>query len=389
MNAATDNSAIEDVMEIIIEHGFGGMDQAMSILLNEAMKIERAKALQAEAYERNPERTGYANGYKPKNVKSRLGDLELQIPQVRGGVKFYPSSVEKGERSERALKISMAEMYLQGVSTRKVSTVLEKLCGLNFTSADVSRATAMLDEELRKWRSRPLGHVEYLMLDARYEKVRMNGSVVSCAVLVATGVKADGRRSVLGVSVSTSEAEVHWRELLLTLKNRGMHGVKLVTSDDHEGLKKAVGSTLPGVPWQRCQVHLQRNATAYVPKVDMREAVAADIRAVFNAPDLEEAQRLLDKKVEKYRETAARLAVWMEDNIPEGLAVFSMPEKHRRKLRSTNMVERQNREIKRRTRVAGLFPNEASLLRLVSAILMETSEEWESAEKAYLKLRSE
>ena len=383
MNAATDNSAIEEVMEIIIEHGFGGMDQAISILLNEAMKIERSKALQAGAYERSPERTGYANGYKPKNVKSRLGDLELQIPQVRGGLKFYPSAVEKGERSERALKISMAEMYLQGVSTRKVSTVLEKLCGLNFTSADVSRATAMLDEELEKWRSRPLGHIEYLMLDARYEKVRMNGSVVSCAVLVATGVKADGRRSVLGVSVSTSEAEVHWREFLLALKNRGMHGVKLVTSDDHEGLKKAVASTLPGVPWQRCQVHLQRNAAAYVPKVDMREAVAADIRAVFNAPDLEEAQRLLDKKVEKYRETAARLAVWMEENIPEGLAVFAMPEKHRRKLRSTNMVERQNREIKRRTRVAGLFPNEASLLRLVSAILMETSEEWESADKAY------
>jgi putative transposase len=389
MNAARDNSAIEDVMEIIIEHGFSGMDQAMSILLNEAMKIERAKVLQAEAYERSPERVGYANGYKPKNVKSRLGDLQLQIPQVRGDVKYYPAAVEKGERSERALKISMAEMYLQGVSTRKVSAVLEKLCGLNFTAADVSRATARLDEELEKWRNRPLGHIEYLMLDARYEKVRMNGSVVSCAVLVATGVNADGRRSVLGVSVSTSEAEVHWREFLLDLKNRGMHGVKLVTSDNHEGLKKAVGSTLPGVPWQRCQVHLQRNATAYVPKADMREAVAADIRAVFNAPDLEEALRLLDKTVDKYGEPAARLAVWMEENIPEGLAVFAMPEKHRRRLRSTNMLERQNREIKRRTRVAGLFPNEASLLRLVSAILMETSEEWESDEKAYLKLKSE
>lgn len=389
MNAATDNSAIEDVMEIIIEHGFGGMDQAMSILLNEAMKIERAKALQAGAYERSPERAGYANGYKPKNVKSRLGDLSLQIPQVRDGIKFYPSSIEKGERSERALKLSMAEMYIQGVTTRKVSSVLEKLCGLDFTSADVSRATATLDEELEKWRNRPLGHIEYLMLDARYEKVRMDGSVVSCAVLIATGVRADGRRSVLGVSVSISEAEIHWREFLQSLKDRGLHGVKLVTTDDHDGLKKALESTLPGVPWQRCQVHLQRNAVKYIPKAHMREEVAADIRTIFNAPDKEEAERLLEIKVEKYRDKASRLSVWMEENIPDGFAVFAMPAKHRRRLRTTNMVERQNEEIKRRTRVSGLFPNEASLLRLVSAIMMEVSEEWESADKAYLKLESE
>jgi putative transposase len=386
MNDTTEDNPIGHAMEIIIEHGFGGMDQAMSILINEAMKIERAKILQAGAYERTPDRMGRANGYKPKHVRSRLGTLGLQIPQVRDGVEFYPSALEKGERSERALKLSMAQMYIEGVSTRKVSSVLETLCGLNFSSSDVSRATALLDEELEKWRTRPLGKVEYLIIDARYEKVRMNGSVVSCAVLIATGVLADGKRSVLGVSVSMSEAEVHWREFLLALKMRGMHGVELVTSDDHSGLRRALPSALPGVPWQRCQVHLQRNAAAYIPKVEMREEVAADIRSIFNAPDREEAERLLAKTVEKYKAKAGRLAVWMEESLPDGFAVFAMPAHHRRRLRTTNMVERQNREIKRRTRVSGLFPNEASLLRLVSAILMEVSEEWESADKAYLKL---
>lgn len=386
MNDTTEDNPISHAMEIIIEHGFGGMDQAMAILINEAMKIERAKVLKAASYERTPDRTGYANGFKGKQVKSRLGNLELQIPQVRGGVEFYPSALEKGERSERALKLSLAQMYIQGVTTRKVSSVLETMCGLNFSSSDVSRATALLDEELEKWRTRPLGKVPYLILDARYEKVRMNGSVVSCAVLIATGVLADGKRSVLGVSVSMSESEVHWRELLLSLKIRGMHGVELVTSDDHSGLRNALPGALPGVPWQRCQVHLQRNAAAYIPRVEMREEVASDIRSIFSAPDREEAERLLAKTVEKHKEKAGRLAVWMEENLPDGFSVFALPAPHRRRLRTTNMVERQNREIKRRTRVSGLFPNEASLLRLVSAILMEVSEEWESADKAYLKL---
>lgn len=386
MNDTTEDNPIGHAMEIIIEHGFGGMDQAMAILVNEAMKIERANVLKAAAYERTPDRTGHANGYKDKQVKSRLGNLGLQIPQVRGGVEFYPSALEKGERSERALKLSMAQMYIEGVTTRKVSSVLETLCGLRFSSSDVSRATALLDEELEKWRTRPLGKVPYLIVDARYEKVRMNGSVVSCAVLIATGVLADGKRSVLGVSVSMSEAEVHWREFLLSLKMRGMHGVELMTSDDHSGLRRALPGALPGVLWQRCQVHLQRNAAAYIPRVDMREEVASDIRNIFNAPDQEEAERLLGKTVEKYKEKAGRLAVWMEENLPDGFAVFALPAHHRRRLRTTNMVERQNREIKRRTRVSGLFPNEASLLRLVSAILMEVSEEWESADKAYLKL---
>ena len=385
MTHAKDDSAISTALEQIIENGFEGLDTAVSILINEAMRSERSRVLAAEPWQRTQTRRGYANGYKPKSVKSRIGELALQVPQVRGPLQFYPSSLEKGLRSERALKLAMAEMYINGVSTRKVNEVLKELCGLQVTSTQVSRATGLLDTELEKWRTRPLGHTPFVQLDARYEKVRHGGSVISCAVLIATGVTVEGQRSVLGVSVSLSEAEAHWRAFLSSLKDRGLHGVIMITSDDHQGLKAALKSVFNGVTWNRCHVHLQRNATAYVPKVHMRSAVARDIADILAAPNRDEARRLLDLAVEKYRAKAPRLASWMEDNIPQGFSVYMLPYTMRRCLRSTNMLERLNREIKRRTRVASLFPNEASLLRLVSAILMETSEEWETGKK-YLKL---
>ncbi len=381
MTQHKEDTTIRTVFEIINAGGMENIGEAISILVNEAMKAERSSVLNARPWERTEDRSGYANGFKDKSVASRLGTLKLNVPQVRGGVEFYPSALEKGIRSEKALKLAMAEMYIQGVSTRKVTSVLEKLCGLEISSSQVSNASKLLDEELAKWRNRPIGRIQFLQLDARYEKVRQDGMVLSCAVLVATGVMEDGKRTVLGTSVSLSEAEVHWRNFLLDLKKRGLHGLELITSDDHSGLKSALTSVFPSVPWQRCQVHIQRNAASYVPKLDMRKGVANDIRNIFNAPDKEEAQRLLDLSIEKYEKSASKLSEWMETNIPEGFAVFKLPENQRRKLRSTNMVERLNREIKRRTRVATLFPNEASLLRLVSAILSETSEEWETGRR--------
>jgi transposase-like protein len=302
------------------------------------------------------------------------------VPQTRG-VEFYPSALEKGVRSERALKLAVAEMYVQGVSTRKVAAITEQLCGLEVTSSQVSRAARALDEELEAWRSRPLGETPYLILDARYEKLRHGGSVVSCAVLVAIGIDTQGKRSILGVSVSLSEAEVHWREFLASLQARGLHGVRQVTSDAHAGLKEALDARLTGVPWQRCQFHLAKNALAYVPRPSMQPEITAGLRAVFDAPDRTEAQRQLDLAVKRYRATAPKLAEWLEQNVPEGLTIFTLPAKHRRRLRTSNMLERLNEEINRRTRVAGLFPNEASVLRLVSAVLMETSEDWETGRK--------
>jgi transposase-like protein len=321
-----------------------------------------------------------------------VGEIALQVPQVRGlpadVVGFYPQSLEKGLRSERALKLAIAEMYVTGVSTRKVAQITQELCGFEVSSSQVSRATQLLDVELDAWRSRPLGEIPYLILDARYEKVRHGGVVIDMALLLAIGVQADGTRTVLGVSVSLSEAEVHWRAFLSSLLARGMKGVRYIVSDDHTGLRAARQATLPSVPWQRCQGHLQQNAQAYVPKVAMRAEVAQAIREVFNAPSRPEAERLLQLLVERYQPIAPAFAQWAEENLPEGLTVFTLPGAHRTRLRTTNGLERLNREIKRRTRVVTVFPNEAALLRLASALLVEISEEWETG-KVYLNLESE
>ena len=383
MTHQNQSSEVAAVVQLLANEGFEGMANAMQILLNEAMKLERSEYLNAQPYQRTDDRRSYANGFKDKTVNSRLGKLELHVPQTRDS-EFYPSALERGERSERAFKLAIAEMYVQGVSTRKVAKITEELCGTEVTSMQVSRAAAMLDEELEAWRTRQLSQVEYLMLDARYEKVRVAGSVRDCAVLVAIGVLPTGQRSVLGVSVSLSEAEVHWRDFLRSLKTRGMQGMKLVISDAHEGLKAARKAVMPSVPWQRCQFHLMQNAMQYIPKLEMRKQIAQDLRNVFNARDIDDANEELKRFVSLYKDSAPNVATWAEKNIPEGLTVFQIPKDHRKRMRTTNMLERQNKEIKRRTRVATLFPNEASLLRLVTAVLVELSEEWETSNMRYL-----
>ena len=392
MTHPSEDNAIRAAMESLIENGLDGMGEAVRILMNEAMKIERADFLQASPYERSEDRVGHANGFKDKTVCTRVGEVTLQVPQVRGLpadlVGFYPRSLEKGLRSERALKLAIAEMYVQGVSTRKVAQITQELCGVEVSSAQVSRASQLLDEELEIWRNRPLGKIPYLVLDARYEKVRHGGHIVDVALLIAVGVQADGKRAVLGVSVSLSEAEVHWRSFLTALLERGLHGVALIVSDDHAGLKQARQATLPSVPWQRCQCHLQRNAQAYVPQLALRAEVAQAIRDIFNAPDKTEAERMLDRLVDRYQHKAPKLAEWAQENIPQGLTVFSLPQPHRLRMRTTNGLERLNREIKRRTRVASIFPHEASLLRLASALLVEIDEEWRTG-KIYLNMKSD
>jgi len=384
----SESNLFDSMMQLLSEHGLDYMGESIRLLLNEAMKIERAKVLAADPYQRSPERRGYANGFKPKSVQTRLGEITCAVPQVRGEVAFYPSALERGVRSERALKLAVAEMYVQGVSTRKVTAVMQQLCGLEVTSMDVSRAAALLDEQLAAWRTRPVGETPYLILDARFEKVRHGGVVRSCALLIAVGVSADGRRSILGVSVSLSEAEVDWREFLASLQERGLYGVRLITSDDHAGLQAAREARLPGVLWQRCQFHLQQNAQAYVPRTTLRPEVASELRAIFDSPDRAEADRRLQLAVQKYEKRAPQLARWMEENIPDGLTVLALPAAHRKRLRTTNLLERLNKEVKRRTRVATLFPHEASLLRLASAVLMEMSEEWET-QGVYLRMEND
>ncbi len=377
-----DCNAIQDVVELLAHDGFDNLGEAIRRIINEAMLLERQRHLGVGPYERSEHRRGHANGFKSKNVQTRVGTLDLDVPQVRDS-SFYPSSLEKGLRSERALKVALAEMYVQGVSTRKVAKITEQLCGFEVTSSQVSRAAKELDGVLEQWRNRPLGAYPYVYLDARYEKVRHNGSVIGMAVLVAIGISATGHRQILGTSVSLSEQEVHWREFLRQLQQRGLHGVKLFISDAHEGLKAARTAIFPSVPWQRCQFHLQQNAQAYVPKQAMKKEVAHDIRSIFTAPSEEEAKRLLDQLLTRYETSAPRLVEWAETNIPEGLTVFTFPADHRRRIRTSNPLERTNKEIRRRTRVATIFPNEDSCLRLVSAVLMEISEEWETG-RVYL-----
>ena len=278
-------TTIAMALELLTEHGLEGIGSAVQILINEAMKIERSAFLEAGPHERTEDRRGYANGFRAKRMKTRLGELDLKIPRVRnlpeGADPFYPRALERGERSERALKLAVAQMYVEGVSTRKVTEITRELCGLDISSSQVSRAAKLLDEEISEWRNRELGECRYLILDARYEKVRHGGSVRDCAVLMAVGVGVDGKRSILGVSAALSEAEVHWRTFLEELRARGLCGMRMITSDDHSGLRAALKAVFPGTLWQRCQFHLQQNAQSYVPSVSQRKEVAQVIRDIF------------------------------------------------------------------------------------------------------------
>lgn len=371
-----------ELLEQIATNGFDKLPELIRVVVNAAMQAERQQYLGAAPYQRTPERQDQANGYKPKTVKTRLGEITFDVPQVREGG-FYPDALEKGLRSERALTMTLAEMYIQGVSTRKVSAILEQLCGTSVSATQVSKAIALLDETLEAWRQRPLCECPYLILDARYEKVRQDGQVRDAAILMASGIDLKGKRHLLGVSASLGEHEIHWRIFLENLVARGLRGVQLITSDDHPGLKAARIAVFGGIPWQRCQFHLQQNASAYVPRRSMLSEVAADIRAIFNAPDRSSAETFLRRAIEKYEKTASKLAVWLEANIPEGLTVFAFPAAHRRLIRTTNGLERVSREVHRRTRVVGIFPNEAACLRLVSAILMEIDDAWQTG-RVYL-----
>ncbi|MDZ7789396.1 MAG: IS256 family transposase [Xanthomonadales bacterium] len=327
MTYRVEDSALERVFELLAEEGFDGMSQALAVLLNEMMKVERSAHLQAGPYERSDRRQGYANGFKPKRVRTRIGELELDVPQTRAS-DFYPSCLEKGLKSERALRMVLAEAYVQGVSTRKMAKLTQELCGIEVSSSEVSRAAKALDETLSAWRNRSLEAVPYAYLDARYEKVRHGGQVVDCAILLAIGVDRQGKRSVLGVSVALSEQEVHWREFLASLKDRGLHGIELFISDAHEGLKAARKAVFPSVPWQRCQFHVQQNAQKYVPRQALKREVAEAIRGVFNALNRQEAERQLDMLIKAYQDKAPKLAEWAAKAIPEALTVFAFPEAH-------------------------------------------------------------
>ena len=384
------DKVIEEVMELLISYGPEKFKDSMELIYNHAMQLERSMILQAKPYERTEFRQGYANGFKPKKLNTSVGTLNLQIPQVRGDIDFYPSSLERGSRSEKALKLALAEMYIQGVSTRKITAITEKLCGLNISSTQVSRLSMELDEQLQAFRERPLvDPYEYVYLDATYEKIRYNNSVTGMAILIAVGVnRKTGQREILGVSAELSEAEIHWRHFLENLQKRGLHGVKLFISDDHSGLKAARAHQFTTVPWQRCQFHFQQNAQNYAPKRSMREEISRDIKYIFDAKDGLKAGQMAGEIVHKYAKTAPEFSEWLENNIEETMTAFNFPEKHRRLIRTVNGVERLNQEIKRRTKVARIFPNPQPCLRLITAVLIEKNDVWMTGKK-YMNFETE
>lgn len=389
MNEQTHPSHNDEIINLLLADGLeNSLSKIAELLMNTAMLLERIHHIGAAPYEREAAgRNGYANGFKPRSFQTAVGKINLQVPQVRDSdTTFRTSLLEKGSRSDRSLKAAIATMYVQGVSTRRVTQVMKELCGFDVSSGQVSKLTSELDAEFKKWRSRPLPEIAYLLLDATYYKVRVDGTVRDCATLKAIGVRRDdGKRMILGVSCALSEAEVHWRGFLTDLKERGVGIPDMITSDAHTGLRAALKASFNASPWQRCQFHLQQNAQNYITKQHLKSKVAADLRAVFNADSREHAEERLKGFVNTYRTDQPKLAAWAEENIPEGFAVFALPEAHRKRLRTSNACETLNSQIKRRTRVVGLFPNEDSLLRLVTAVLIEISETWETG-KSYLKL---
>jgi len=352
-------------------------------VVQRVMEEELTAFLGAEAYERTDGRAGYRNGYKPRHLKTRVGTLELMVPKDREG-RFSTVLFERYQRSEKALLLAVAEMYVQGVSTRKVRHITEILCGLEISKTQVSELAKGLDAEIEIWRSRRLEKVyPYLIVDARYEKVRQGPHVVSCGVLIVVGIGEDGYREILGTYTAHTENDTTWAEAFKDLEERGLRGVRFVVSDDHKGLRAAIERHFAGALWQRCQVHFLRNVLGHVSKKD-RKCVVDLMRAITNAATLDEARKQLLATVTALEERYPKVAELLDEHGEEMLAVYQLPESHRKKMRTTNMIERENQELKRRTRVVRIFPNEASCLRLVTARAMETSEEWE--ERRYLDM---
>ena len=353
--------------------------------LNRFLEAEMSEHLQAGPYERSEARRGYRNGWRTRGVRTRVGALELSVPTDREGT-FQTELFRRMERNEQALTLSLMEMYVEGISTRKVRDVTEKLCGTTFSKSTVSRLVGELDVDLDAWRERRLEVAyPYLFVDARYEFVRVAGRVVSMGVLIVVGVREDGRREILAVRVAPSESEATYDELFKHLRARGLQGVQLVISDDHAGLVKAIRKHFQGVLWQRCTVHYVRNAESKVAR-HHQAALRQDLRVVFNAPTLAWAREAMASVIKRWGKTHPSLAAWLEETLEDCLAFFAFPEAHRRRLRTTNVLERFNEELKRRTRVVRIFPNPEALLRLSSAMCLEQSEDW-VAGRVYLDMR--
>jgi putative transposase len=378
---------VEEVVQGVLLDDPGFLKEIVERVLQQLLEAEMTEHIGAAPYERVEGRTGHRNGHRPRALRTRVGTLNLLVPQEREGT-FSSRLFSRYQRNEKALVLALMEMYVEGVSTRKVKDITEELCGTSFSKSLISSLAGKLDSELEGWRDRRLEAeaYPYLFVDARYEKVRTGGRVVSQGVLIVSAVRYDGFGEILAVEVSDTESEATYQELFRSLKGRGLEGVELVVSDDHEGLKAAIERHFQGASWQRRQVHYSRNLLGMIGHAK-RKALAADLRAIFAAPATEQALRIASSAAEKWRERGyAKVAEHIEEHVEECLACLAFPESHRRRIRTTNSQERLNQEIKRRTRVVRIFPNRRSCLRLDTALAVEQSEEWLTGRR-YLDMR--
>ena len=369
----------EEVAQGILLDDAGFLREIVERVIQELLETEMTEHVGAAPYERVVGRTGHRNGHKPRALRTRVGTLNLMVPQDREGT-FSTRLFARYQRNEKALVLALMEMYLEGVSTRKVTEITEALCGTSFSKSLVSSLAGQLDSELEAWRARRLEAeaYPYVFVDARYEKARVGHRIVSQGVLVVSAVREDGFREIVGITVADTESEATYQELFRSLKARGLGGVELVVSDDHEGLKAAVSRHFQGASWQRCQVHYARNLVGMVGFARRKE-LAADLRAIFAATSREQALQIASSVAQKWRSEkgATKVADHLEEHVEEEcLSCLAFPESHRRRVRTTNSLERSNQEIKRRTRVVRIFPNKEACLRLVSALAVEQSEEW-------------
>src|ERR1700722_1139533 len=394
---ALDDSALSELLEMFRSgEGVDLIRESVRLVLQELIETEAAEAIGAKRYERTEGRSTERNGHRGRLLATQAGDIELKIPKLRSG-SFFPSLLEPRRRIDQALYAVIAQAYVEGISTRSVDDLVQALgISSGISRSQVSRICARLDVQVAAFKDRPLGHVEfpYVYLDATYLKVRDPNlhQVVSKAVVVATGITASGDREVLGLAVGDSEAETFWSEFLRSLRHRGLAGVRLVISDAHDGLTKAVRRVLQGASWQRCRVHFARNVLAKVPK-GSADMVAAALRTVFVHPDPTELSVAWDRVADTFAGQFPKVTELMHSAKPDVLAFAAFPSEHWKKIWSTNPLERLNKEIKRRSDVVGIFPGDDSVIRLVGAVLPEQNDDW-ATQRHYLsdgsmaKLRS-
>ena len=353
-----------------------GMAKLVERVLNKVLEAEVAEQLQAKPYERCEERQGYRNGYRERGLKTRVGALKLAVPRTRDG-HFSTELFSRYQRSEQALVLALMEMVINGVSTRKVKRVTEELCGIGFSKSTVSELCKALDPVVTDWNERELNEKAYpfVVVDAMYIKIRKEGRVHSQGALIAIGVNEEGYREILGLKIGDSESEATWSDFLVWLKGRGLKGIELITSDDHGGLVKAIRRHMQGVSWQRCQTHFKRNILDSCPKA-LQGELKARLKLLFDAPDMITARKLLTGVLADFSEKAPKAMQCLESGFDDATAVMALPAPYRKRLRSTNILERLNQEVRRRERVIRIFPNRESAMRLLGALLMEQDEIW-------------